>query len=169
MNDTIIHFVHGKESGSWGSKILHLAMIAKELGFSYDSLDYSGLNKEQRVSKLLDNLPKDKKIILVGSSMGGWVATRVSEIVNITGLFLMAPAINFMDYSALKPNVNNDNLFIVHGWHDTIIPLEGSINFSKDLKCSLLIVDDDHRLNDKINIIGENFRNFLLKISTQYL
>ena len=164
MDDTIIHFVHGKESGPWGSKIMHLAMIAKELGFSYDSLDYSGLDKEQRVQKLINNLPKNKNIILVGSSMGGWVSTRVAELINLSGLFLMAPAINIKEYSALNPNIDKNKLFVVHGWHDTVIPLEVSINFSKNLGCSLLIVDDDHRLNNKINIIGENFLNFLLKI-----
>jgi len=165
MKDTIIHFVHGKESGPWGSKIKYLSEIAKELGFEFDSLDYSNLDKEERVIKLLNALPENKKIILVGSSMGGWVSTRVAELIDLSGLFLMAPAINISDYSDLNPNIDNNLTFVVHGWHDDVIPLECSINFSKKINSTLLVVDDDHRLNKKIDIIGDSFKNFLIEIS----
>jgi hypothetical protein len=38
-----VYFSHGKESGPWGSKIKRLANIAKELGYSVDSIDYSDI------------------------------------------------------------------------------------------------------------------------------
>jgi predicted esterase YcpF (UPF0227 family) len=165
MHNKIIHFVHGKESGPWGSKINYLANIAKELGFEYESLDYSQISaKEERVNKLLNALPKDKKIILVGSSMGGWVSTRMAEIRDVEALFLMAPAIAVKDYSDLTPRVRNSNIFVVHGWHDDVIPVDCSIRFTNKMNASLLIVDDDHRLKEKLEIIGSNFRNFLLNI-----
>jgi predicted esterase YcpF (UPF0227 family) len=165
MDNTIIHFVHGKESGPWGTKINYLANIAKELGFEYDSLDYSQISeKEDRVKKLLNAIPKDKKIILVGSSMGGWVSTRTAEITDVAALFLMAPAIAVKDYSDLNPKVKNSNIFVVHGWHDDVIPVDCSIRFTNKMNASLLIVDDNHRLSEKLEIIGSNFRSFLLNI-----
>lgn len=162
MENVIIHFVHGKESGPWGTKINYLASIAKELGFEYDSLDYSSLdNKEERAKKLIKSLPENKKIILVGSSMGGWVSTKVGESIDLLGLFLMAPAIGVKDYPDLNPIINNGKIFVVHGWNDDVIPVETSINFCKKMNAPLLIVQDDHRLKNKLDIMGLNFRKFL--------
>ena len=36
-------FAHGKESGPWGSKILHLAEGAKKMGLEVESPDYRDL------------------------------------------------------------------------------------------------------------------------------
>ena len=66
-------FSHGKESGPWGSKITKLAIIAKELGFDIDSIDYTNLTTpDERVLKLNNYLENEtQSYILVGSSMGG--------------------------------------------------------------------------------------------------
>lgn len=157
-----IHFVHGKESGPWGTKIKRLAKVAEEEGFVFDSLDYSNLpNKIDRVDLLKNNLPQNKEVILVGSSMGGWVSSKVAEDVKIKGLFLMAPAINYLDYEDLNPVLNSGNIFIVHGWDDEVIPVSCGINFASKLKANLLLVNDDHRLKKELDLIENYFRNFL--------
>jgi hypothetical protein len=43
----LVHFVHGKESGPWGSKISRLADVARGNGCDVASLDYSGLPDPQ--------------------------------------------------------------------------------------------------------------------------
>ena len=72
-----VYFAHGKESGPWGSKIRHLASIAEANGYEVVSPDYSALpDPEARVKHLLELLsqePETSTIVLVGSSMGGYV------------------------------------------------------------------------------------------------
>ena len=43
MNEDVVVFSHGKESGPWGTKILALADIARASGWRVESVDYRGL------------------------------------------------------------------------------------------------------------------------------
>ena len=84
----LIHFVHGKESGPWGTKIRHLADIAREMGYDVESLDYSStFDPETRVEMLVNSCNTRPAQYLVGSSMGGWVAMTASAFVPVRGLF----------------------------------------------------------------------------------
>ena len=76
--ETLIVFAHGKESGPWGSKIRHLAAIAEEFGAQVLSPDYSDLSDpDARVARLLAMpLPSHDRLVLVGSSMGGYFSTN---------------------------------------------------------------------------------------------
>src|SRR5690349_1575031 len=89
----LIHFVHGKESGPWGIKIQRLARIAESHGYSIESLDYSGIDDLlERVTILLETQSPVEDLILVGSSMCGYVAAVASKSLTPKGVFLMAPA-----------------------------------------------------------------------------
>lgn len=92
--DNVVYFSHGMESGPFGSKIMALAKVAEKLGFEVESPDYrSTMDADERVKMLLDLNPKaNKNLVLVGSSMGGYVATVASKELKPQGLFLMAPA-----------------------------------------------------------------------------
>jgi pimeloyl-ACP methyl ester carboxylesterase len=73
-------FSHGKESGPWGSKITRLAKIARQHGFEVDSIDYRNIgDTDDRVTRLIEALTCEEIIILVGSSMGGYVSLVASE------------------------------------------------------------------------------------------
>ena len=80
MSLPTIVFSHGQESGPWGSKIRSMSDMAKGLGCEIDSIDYQGIaDPTQRVDKLItacEGMRGD--IILVGSSMGGHVATAAA-------------------------------------------------------------------------------------------
>ena len=78
---TLVLFAHGKESGPWGSKIQHLAAIARRLGAQVVSPDYGDLpDPDARVARLLAlPLPAHERLVLVGSSMGGYVSTVASQ------------------------------------------------------------------------------------------
>jgi alpha/beta superfamily hydrolase len=161
----LVHFVHGKESGPWGIKIQRLAKVAETHGYQVESLDYSGIeNSLQRVTKLLEAQSPVENLILVGSSMGGYVATVASKVLTPKGLFLMAPAFFMPGYESddLKPYLGH--AAIVHGWRDEIIPAENSFRFAAQHNIELHIIDGDHRLNDQIDVIEMLFELFLLRI-----
>ena len=52
------------------------------------------MDPNQRVEKLFELQPQaSENLVLVGSSMGGYVSARASEKLKPQGLFLLAPAI----------------------------------------------------------------------------
>ena len=158
----LIQFVHGKESGPWGRKISYLSEIARSKGFDVESLDYLTLAEPQaRADKLVAACQSRKPDILVGSSMGGWVAAMATTEISVRGLFLMAPAFYMPDYPEHQVGCDGSRVAIVHGWHDSVIPYQNSVRFGQDHQCSLLLLDDDHRLAGKLDQIGEYFAAFI--------
>ena len=90
---TTVIFSHGQESGPWGTKIRAMANKVKELGCNADSIDYQGMaDPTGRVDKLIEECRDiDDTLVLVGSSMGGHVATAAADQVGAAGLFVLAP------------------------------------------------------------------------------
>jgi predicted alpha/beta-hydrolase family hydrolase len=161
-----VHFAHGKESGPWGSKIIHLAGIARASGCEAESLDYAGIDDPQvRANKLADACAGDSgKLILVGSSMGGWVATAASNRVKPLGLFLLAPAFYLPGYPDVSPLCAPANLELIHGWGDEVIPYAHSVRFGQRHGCTVHLIDGDHRLGGRLDLIGGYFAIFLKRL-----
>ena len=156
-------FSHGKESGPWGSKIAAMAELARSEGFEADSVDYRGVDDPaDRVTRLL-SFCRDLRgdLVLVGSSMGGHVATAAAEAVGAAGLFVLAPAYFMAGYEDLTPEPPSVPITIVHGWHDDVVPVENSIRFAAGCAATLHIVDGDHRLTAVIDEINDYLRLFL--------
>ena len=165
----LVIFAHGKESGPWGSKIRHLADIALRLGCEVSSPDYSDLaSPEARVARLLSlPLPKHNWIILVGSSMGGYVSTIASQTINPKGLFLMAPAFYMPGYTEQQPTSGAENTCVVFGRQDEVIPVEHGIRFADANHAELHVIEGDHRLKEQLAQIGELFEAFLRRLGIE--
>jgi surfactin synthase thioesterase subunit len=163
MNIGVVYFNHGKESGPWGIKIQRLAQVARVKGFEVASPDYSGImDPEIRVRMLLASpASKAENLILVGSSMGGYVAAVASDALRPEGLFLMAPALNIPGYVFQMPAPYARVTTIVHAWEDEIIPVEDSIHFAQQYKADLHLVHGDHRLISQLPFIAHIFSFFL--------
>ena len=164
---TTVIFSHGQESGPWGTKIRAMAELAKGLGCAVDSIDYQGIaDPTERVEKCVRQCAEiDDRIILVGSSMGGHVATAAAEQVRAAGLFVLAPAYFMEGYEDLTPEPPQIPICIVHGWHDGIVPVENSIRYAGRCSATLHLVDGDHRLTGNIEEINEYLRLFLGRTS----
>jgi len=163
MSKGMVVFSHGKESGPWGVKITRLANVAGSLGFSVLSVDYSStVDPEERVRMLLGEVPpSDIPLVLVGSSMGGYVSTLASQDLLPNGLFLMAPAFYLPGYAEQDPVPCAGMTEIIHGWKDDIVPVESSINFAREHGATLHLIDGDHTLVSHLGLIVELFRAFL--------
>ncbi|MDV6315216.1 alpha/beta hydrolase [Idiomarina sp. HP20-50] len=161
-------FNHGKESGPWGTKISAFAETAEAAGMHVTSLDYRGMdNPDTRVKKLMEYIGSlSDPFVLVGSSMGGYVATAAGEASNCKGLFLLAPAFYLggeVDFDKVTPQCK---IHIVHGWKDDIVPVENSWRYAKRTHAQLHIVNDDHRLIDSLPQTNALFSDFLQTILT---
>ncbi|NCF73838.1 MAG: alpha/beta fold hydrolase [Gammaproteobacteria bacterium] len=160
---TTVIFSHGQESGPWGSKIRAMSERAKTLGCGVDSIDYQGIaDPTERVEKLLRECADiDDELILVGSSMGGHVATAAAEALKAAGLFVLAPAYFMEGYEEVTPLAPTMPICIVHGWHDDVVPVENSIRFARQCSATLHVVNGDHRLTDNIESINEYLEQFI--------
>jgi pimeloyl-ACP methyl ester carboxylesterase len=168
MKMPTVVFSHGQESGPWGSKITAMSDVVRELGCRVESIDYQGMaDPADRVSRLIDECAEiDAELILVGSSMGGHVATAAAAAVDAIGLFVLAPAYFMEGFEALTPQAPDIPVLIVHGWSDDIVPVENSIRFAREHAATLHIVDGDHRLAANIGEINELLVRFVIAQST---
>jgi predicted alpha/beta-hydrolase family hydrolase len=177
MKNLLVIFSHGKESGPWGTKIEVLANVVKRLGGRVESIDYrehpTGVAQDpnapgeadRRVGQLLSfQPPEHQQLVLVGSSMGGYVSTVASQWLPVDGLFLMAPAFYIPGFANQAPIAHAKNTLIVHGWGDDVVPVQNSVRYAQKTQCDLYLLDGDHRLNDVLPKIEVLFESFLQQI-----
>lgn len=161
----LVHFMHGKESGPRGTKIVAMASVAQARGWAVASLDYSHTtDPAARLEQLLCACANVReRLVLVGSSMGGWVAAEAAERLGAHGVFLLAPALYVPGYPGQEPMVPTMRTEIVHGWDDEVIPCENALRFARLRQCTLHLVQGDHRLNARIPLLRELFDAFLAR------
>jgi pimeloyl-ACP methyl ester carboxylesterase len=159
-------FSHGQESGPWGRKISALADVARSEGYESHSVDYRGIDEPRaRVAKLVDFCKElSGDLVLVGSSMGGYVAVASASLLHARGVFLMAPALYMDGLPELRQGVVDCPTSIVHGWQDEVVPVEHSIRFAQHYRAALHLVDGDHRLHNQIRVIQYLFEYFLIAL-----
>jgi len=116
----------GYRSDMSGTKAVELDALAAKLGLAAIRFDYSGHGvsggafRDGTISRwleeaiaVLDDL-KPKSVILVGSSMGGWIALRLAQelkkrkkALKLAGMVLIAPAPDFTA-ELIEPNLTDN-------------------------------------------------------------
>ena len=159
-------FSHGQESGPWGRKITALAEVARSEGYEAHSVDYRGIDEPRaRVAKLVDSCKElAGDLVLVGSSMGGYVSVASASLLHARGVFLMAPALYLEGLPELRPTVLDCPSAIVHGWRDDVVPVEHSVRFAQAYRSALHLLESDHRLHNQIRVIQYLFEYFLIAL-----
>lgn len=162
--ENLVCFAHGKESGPWGLKIRRLAETAKARGFAVISPDYSHTtDPAKRVAQLIALRPQAQRLVLVGSSMGGYVSAMACTALQPQALFLMAPALYFPGWDE-EPAGIPALCSVVHGWHDDIVPVERAQRFAQRHPCELHLIDAEHTLNARIDSVAILFDDLLTRV-----
>ena len=170
MPECYVIFSHGKDGEPWSRKISGMAEIARAEGYRADSLDYRGLNTpRERITKLVEHCQKlPGELVLVGSSLGGYIAVAAASLLHARGLFLLAPALLLSELPPLRQNVIDCPTTILHGWRDTVVPPGHSIEFARQYQASLHLLDTDHRMYDQLQTVNYFFEHFLIAIDLRY-
>ena len=176
-DDLLVVFSHGKESGPLGSKIRALMRVAQQQGARTLSVNYrehpdgtpidhdAPGEADRRVAQLLaTSLPAHERLVLVGSSMGGYVSAVASERLKPGALFLLAPAFYLPGYVCQDPRPHAASTLIVHGWGDDVVPVDSSIRFARQHGCALHLLAGDHRLDAALPAIEPLFALFLQSV-----
>ena len=112
--------------------------------------DFSGSISE-RMEKLKEALLNKFKIMLVGSSYGGLMASifALENSSKVQGLILLAPAINIKEFNDYRDLTTEVPVTVYHGTEDSVIPVEPVYEQSKKCFKNLTFhrVDDDHMLH----------------------
>jgi pimeloyl-ACP methyl ester carboxylesterase len=166
MPQSTIVFSHGKDGDPWGPKIVAMAEVARRHGLHVESIDYRGMgDPAARVSKAFEFCRAlEQPVILVGSSLGGHVAASISTRVPTRAMFLLAPAFFMAGFEAFTPTPAACPMEIVHGWNDTVVPVDNSIRFARLHRATLHVLDSDHGLTRSIDRICELFDRFLARV-----
>jgi len=166
MAGRYVVFSHGKDSGPWGKKITALADIARSEGYEVESVDYRGIDQPRaRVEKLAEvckTLAGD--LILVGSSLGGYVSAAAASLLHARGIFLMAPALYRDGLPTLRPGQLDCPTTIVHGWRDEVVPVDDSLRFAREHGAELHLLNSDHLLHDQLRFVRYLFEYFLIAL-----
>jgi pimeloyl-ACP methyl ester carboxylesterase len=166
MANRYVVFSHGKDSGPWGKKITALADIARSEGYEVESVDYRGIETVRgRIDKLIEVCKKlSGDLVLVGSSLGGYVTVAAASLLHARGAFVMAPALYVDGLPPLRERLLDCPAAIVHGWHDKIVPFEDSLRFAREYGAALHLVDADHELHQQLRLIKYLFEYFLINL-----
>ena len=164
LPEKLVCFAHGKESGPWGTKITRLAEVARAQNFAVLSPDYSHTHDpKERVAHLLELAPAARTLVLVGSSMGGYVSAMACARLQPRALFLMAPALYFPGWDE-EPQGCPPDTVVVHGWRDDIVPVDVSVRFARPRKAALHLLDSGHTLNDQLEMLSLLFADLLRRV-----
>jgi hypothetical protein len=153
----------GKNPNPSAPKILLLGQVARDLGYLVEIIDYSGIESpEDRVQKLVaSDASNYEHCVLVGVSMGGYVATVAAEELSPRGLFLLSPTLYLKPYAKLDPQPKAEFIAVVHGWHDVIVPVQNVFRFAQKFNAQIHLLDGDHSLIPHLPYIAELFGLFL--------
>ncbi len=162
-------FSHGKESSPRSSKIKMLSKVAKDYGYETAALDYTKCkNVNERVVKLKKYIKsiEFESLLLVGSSMGAYVSTVLSNEHDLIGLFLLSPAFYMTDneYKVKDFHPKCNNIEIIHAWNDDVVPYINAVKFGEQTKAVVNLINDSHQLKNSYPFIEERFHNFLRNI-----
>ncbi len=106
-SDVCVIFCAGFNSNRFGNKARALMIMCQEVGWEYICFDYSGHGESggdfgdgsisvwlDDTLAIVDEVTMNKKVILVGSSMGGWLAllAALARPEKVCGLMLIACA-----------------------------------------------------------------------------
>ena len=140
-----VHFAHGLESSSQGTKSQFLRNLFPNILIP----DYVGTFQE-RMDSMEKNLAEYNQVILVGSSFGGLMSAvygcrypgRVQKLI------LLAPAIHLEDFTPYREKPVSIPTVIVHGRLDDVVPIEAVRKIAEKTFRNLVFheKEDGHRL-----------------------
>ena len=158
-----VYWLHGLDAAPMGMKSTAIATMLKQRGVEFKAPDFRGMDDpDQRVGHFLNVLEEQKEPpVVVGSSLGGYVAAATALQREFRAVLLLCPALYFpgtsvRDYSALKCPAT-----LIHGWQDALIPPEDSFKFAREHHAVLHLVDADHQLSGQVDFVCQGLGTIL--------
>lgn len=147
MENTHIVFIHGS---SGDKSQTYKARILRGLFPGMVTPNFEGTLSE-RMAQLKAILEKGTNWTLIGSSLGGLMATLIAVQLpdRVRRLVLLAPALILPEFSEIPPASIDIPTVIIQGTQDELISAQVSREIAEKTFTHLryMVVDDDHRLH----------------------
>lgn len=162
-----LYLLHGRDSSPHSTKIQHLSIVAKNQGWKVVAPDLSSTkDPDERVEMFLEAARDNtSRSVIVGSSMGGYVALVAAKVLKPSALLLLAPAVGIPGYRETDLTPITGDTTIVHGWNDELISPESIFDFARIHKSTLYMMNDDHFLHRSLPFLESVLSTILKRCS----
>ena len=159
MSTRPVLFAHGLEGHPEG----HKPTAMRRAGLDVTVPDGRKRPLAERVALLVDALKTLEDPVLVGSSYGGLAMLAIARDSPdaFSAVVLCAPALTWNEPPAGPPDalVAPPGTVVLHGTHDTIIPIDLSRQLvARSPDTRLVECDDGHRLTDSLDVLVDAVR-----------
>lgn len=142
---TTVFFLHGRDSSDHGTKARYFRHY-----FPDTIIPFFVGTLEERMAQLEHRVMPQDRLTIIGSSLGGLMATifALRHPAMTTSLILLAPALNFPDLPKKLPPPLPVPCHLVVGRHDTVTPAADILPVARRLfqNPTINLVDDFHLL-----------------------
>ena len=175
----MLYYIHGylSEPNSIKGIILKEKLGVKSI--KYRDCPPKNLVIRRCIENIIKEIKNDKNIILIGSSLGGFLAAKTALEFPVKKLILLNPAIIPMDVNVSKiqgmPNrilidmkdkrlfnsKINSQITILVGRQDEVVPNKWSELFAKAQNAKILFFEDNHSFTKNIKKLPNIITNIL--------
>ncbi len=160
-----VWYFHGKHGSPTGEKAQALQRRATEFGLDFDAPDFRGEeNPDARVATVLARPPVNGPLILVGSSMGGYVAAMTAQQLQARGMLLLAPAFFRPGYRVGEPTPPALPTHVIHAWNDDVVPVAGTLRWCQPRRAELHLVEGTHQLHEHLTLVEQVFGRLVFAV-----
>lgn len=165
----MLYYVHGYLSSPDGDKATLFTDQLQAKAIKYRDVPPEKLVIADCLTQIQKKISDDEQAMLIGSSLGGFLAAKTAQLKSIIKLILINPAIipptvdistiDDMPHRILK-DMQDETLFlkkissditILVGTNDDLVPNDWSIEFAKAQGATIQFFRDDHRFSNHIH------------------
>jgi len=165
----MLYYLHGYQSSPFSEKGTLLKETLHAIPITYRNGAPEDLVISECLSRISDVIQKDEQVVLIGSSLGGFLAAATALThPNVTQLILLNPAIipprtdlhtvPGMPYRILEEMMDprlfeqkiSASITILRGTNDDVVPDDWVVCFAKAQQATIQLYNDDHRFSKNL-------------------
>lgn len=167
--DINLYYIHGYKSSPNGAKGVLFKKKLNARAIKYRDCEPEELIISSCLNRISNTIKNDKNIVLIGSSLGGFLAASVAiDKSNVKKLILINPAIpipsaNFENFKDVPKSIHDAmvdsrlfekkifaEIIILRSTEDELIPDSWVLNFAKSQEATVMYFHDDHRFSKNL-------------------
>jgi predicted esterase YcpF (UPF0227 family) len=178
--DINLYYIHGYKSSPNGAKGVLFKKKLDAMAIKYRDCEPEELIISSCLNRINITIKNDKNIVLLGSSLGGFLAASVAiDNSSVKKLILINPAIpppstNFENFNEVPKRIHEAmvehrlfekkifaDIIILRSTQDEVIPDSWVLNFAKYQEATVMFFHDDHRFSKNLKKLPLIISNLL--------
>ena len=107
-----------------------------------------------------------ERLVLAGSSLGGYTVSKIAEQREVVGLFMLVPIVNERGDGSSFPSPKSKQNVIIHAWDDEYTdPVHVQVYCTMLKNRRLHILPGRHSLGEHLEFVAREFSDFLDRVA----